>query len=138
MVFADAGVAFTLASLTRGTFVQLLHAAIEGANFFRARKLSASRRRPGAFVPAGKNQVGPFLILRVRYGEQLHAGIRMIAGRSARRAESGGSFLEPAQKKRARKCGIQTLRPIAAHVRDFKRLLFPAEMREGGVGLFQK
>ena len=42
VVFAHDRVAFALASLSRGAFVQLLHAAIEGANFFLARKFSAA------------------------------------------------------------------------------------------------
>jgi len=80
MIFTHASVAFALASLARGAFVQLLHAAIEDANFFRARELGAGWRRPGAFVPTGKDQVRPIPILRLRHGEQLHARIRMIAG----------------------------------------------------------
>src|SRR5438552_14448256 len=79
MIFADAGMAFTLTSLARGTLVELLHAAVEGPNFFRARELRAGRRRPRSIVPAGKNQVRPILILRLRHTEQLRPRIRMIA-----------------------------------------------------------
>src|SRR5438093_3630627 len=73
MIFAHAGVAFALTSLARSAFIELLHAALKRANFFRARELRAGRRRPRAFIPAGKNQVRPFLILRLRHGEALHA-----------------------------------------------------------------
>src|SRR5438067_5551051 len=73
MIFAHAGVAFALTSLARSAFIELLHAAIKRANLFRARELRAGRRRPRAFIPAGKNQVRPCLILRLRHGEVLHA-----------------------------------------------------------------
>src|SRR5438105_15583340 len=56
MVFAHTRVALALASLARGALVELLHAAIEGMNFFSACELRAGRRRPRAFVPASKNQ----------------------------------------------------------------------------------
>jgi len=57
-------VALALASLAGGALVELLDAAIEGMNLFGACELRAGRRRPRPFVPAGKNQVRPFLILR--------------------------------------------------------------------------
>ena len=99
MIFAHDRVAFALAPLARGAFVQLLHTAIEGANFFLARKLRCRRRGPRALVPTGKNQVRPFLILRVRDCEQLDTRIRMIAGGRTFRAKSGGCFFQPAQKE---------------------------------------
>ena len=79
MVFANTRVALALASLARCALVELLHAVIEGMNFFGACKLRAGWRRPGPLVPAGKNQVRPFLILRACHCEQLHARIRMVA-----------------------------------------------------------
>src|SRR6202171_1903444 len=75
MIFAHAVVAFALASLARGAFVELLHAAIENANFFDACEFGADGRRPRPFVPTGPNEVRPFLILRLRHAEQLHARI---------------------------------------------------------------
>src|SRR5205809_2686126 len=126
---------FALTTLTRGAFVELLDAAIEGTNFFLARELRGRRWRPRAFVPAGKNQMRPFLILRVRDCEQLHAGVRMIARGRTRRAERRGRFLKPAQKESARKFHVQTLRPIARNVFDFERVLLPTEKRERGMRL---
>src|SRR3984893_17170030 len=46
MIFAHAGMAFALASLTGSAFVELLHAAVEGANFFGACELRTDRRGP--------------------------------------------------------------------------------------------
>src|SRR6266513_2375899 len=55
MIFAHAGVAFALASLTRGALVELLHAAIEVMNLFGACELRSGWRGPCPFVPACKN-----------------------------------------------------------------------------------
>ena len=138
MIFAHAGVAFALASLTRGALVELLHVSIEDANFFRARELRAGRRRPRAFVPTGKNQVGTVLILRLRHGEQLHARVRMIARGRTRGAKRRSRFFKPAQEEGAQKFRIETLRPIARDADNFERVLLPAEIRERGVSLFEK
>ena len=79
MVFAHTGVALALASLARGALVELLHAAIEVMNLFGACELRSGWRGPCPFVPACKNQVRPFLILRARHRQQLQARIRMVA-----------------------------------------------------------
>src|SRR5947209_10830711 len=68
--FLDAGVTFTLAALSRGALVQSLNAAIECANLFVAGKFVSQRRRPFTFVPAGEDDVRPFLVLCVRYFQQ--------------------------------------------------------------------
>src|SRR5947209_19258388 len=104
MIFAHAGVAFALASLTRGALVELLHVSIEDANFFRPRELRAGRRRPRAFVPTGKNQVGTALILRLRHGEQLHARVWMIPRERTRGAKRGGRPVKPTPEEGERKC----------------------------------
>src|ERR1700730_7869487 len=98
---------------------------VESANLFLARELRAWRRRPRAFVPAGKNQMRPFLILRMRDCEQLHTRIRMIARGRTCRAERRGRFLKPAQKERARKLYIEALGPIACDVFNFQCVLLP-------------
>src|SRR5437016_5832997 len=138
MIFAHAGVAFALASLTRGALVELLHVSIEDANFFRARELRAGRRRPRTFVPTGKNQVGTVLILRLRHGEQLHARVRMIARGRTRGAKRRSRFFKPTPEEGARKFRIEALRPIARNAGNFERVLLPAEIRERGVSLFEK
>src|SRR5207249_12054848 len=112
MIFAHAGVAFALASLTRGALVELLHVSIEDVNFFRARELRAGRRRPRAFVPTGKNQVGTGLILRLRHGEQLHARVRLLARGRTRGDARHSRLLMPKQTEGTRKYRVEALAPI--------------------------
>ncbi|PYK08068.1 MAG: hypothetical protein DME65_14845, partial [Verrucomicrobia bacterium] len=47
-------------------------------------------------------------------------------------------FFQPAQKKRARKLGIETLRPLTRDIDKFEGLLLPVEMEKSGVSLFEK
>ncbi len=97
VIFANGGVAFTLAALVCGASVELLDAVIKSANFFFARELRACGWRPGALVPTGKNEMGPFLILRLRNRQQLNTCVNMISCRH--RAAPKVAAVSPSQRK---------------------------------------
>src|SRR3954469_16753940 len=112
MIFPNADVAFALASLTRGSFIQSLHASIEVANLFSTGKLRARWWWPRSLIPAGHNQVRPLAILRLRNGKQLHLSVGVIAFDRALGSECYRCFFKPAKKQRARELDVYTVRPI--------------------------
>src|SRR5437764_171595 len=130
MIFTNAGVSFALAALLGGAAVELLNAAIEILDLFLAREFTFVRRRPASFVPARENQMRPFLPLRLRDGQQLHARVRMIARRGATRAEGRSDFFQPAQEQRSREVASYPVRPVAAATCDFHPILRPLQARK--------
>src|SRR5438045_8528653 len=113
MIFTNAGVSFALVALLGGAAVELLNAAIEILDLFLAREFTFVRRRPVSFVPARENQMRPFLSLRLRDGQQLHARVRMIARRVATRAEGRSDFLQPAREQSSREGASYHVGPSA-------------------------
>src|SRR5436853_4521868 len=130
MIFTNDGVSFALAALFGGAAVELLNAAVEILDLFLAREFTSVPRRPASFVPARENQMRPFLPLRLRDSQQLHARVRMIARRVATRAEGRSDFFQPAQEQRSREVASHLVRPVAAAIHDFHPGLLPLQQRK--------
>src|SRR5881396_3044808 len=127
--FAYAPMPFALPAAFRCAAIQRLVLAIELVDLLIANKSKlVVQRRPRFIVQAGKNQMGPRLLLRVRISEQVHARVWMRAEIVALQCRRAKKFPQPPQIGSLRKFRCQPIAPIAAEPFHFIPMFSPAEL----------
>src|SRR5205085_4003825 len=107
------------------------HLPVERVDLILAHEFAACRQRPGAFVPARKDEMRPILAGRLRDGEKLNPRIWMIAPCPTLYSEAGGNLFEPAEKQRARHLDRELVRPSDRLGADLPPALFPTQSAQG-------
>src|SRR5205085_1428165 len=137
VTIANADVTFAVPATFGRARVELAHVLIEGRDVFFAREFTTDRWRPFALIPAGEDEMRPFLRAGLRDREQVHARVGMTAVFGTLDAESRGDFFEPAEIEWARKSCADFVRPIAEAIRDFDPMLRPVQSAAGRFSFFE-